>query len=1607
MGDGMNDVPSVDRGSGATSVWHARCKDCEAELRATRGTGRANSDPKRRKKTEEGDPAFEYSSDWAIRTLERGGSRSDRCERHRRAHRLAVRSIAVPYVDLRVLGEVADRDAPTGPLGGLGALPVLHTERTHEVDLSNFEFGMTDADILHILDGLTKKRVAVVEAGTGTGKSTFMPFRLMNPPPGAELKLTKLGPIVVTEPRRAAATGVSRFVGEELCFGHSSRDCERHVGPGFPVGYQVSGEKNWDAACNLIYVTDGTMINWVRDGQLSRIGTVIVDEAHERSENIDIILAQLRDKVRQNKHLRVIITSATLDKDFFIAYFGGPEHVFHHYVPAKKTFGYGVPFFIGTMIDDQIIAKGLTVPLTPTADADAVGSINFPGWAEDGPAGEVPTEKLRETTCALEKLRCVDAISTEQWKEAMPAAVAKQVCAIAKGTEWGDILAFLPTTAAINEAIDEVRDLLGRSARDFDVYPLLSTVPKNISEAAIAPRRKGQKRKIVISSNLAETSLTVQGVRYIVDSGLICQPEWDPDIASGSFPTKQHSQSGLRQRWGRVGRDAPGWVFPLYTLDQFLALPKNTPAGSTQANLETFYMKLISAGVAIDNAVLPANFVHDSVACDEDAKKCIDTFNRESARARRALSLSGALDRDGDLTQFGRELERFPGEGSEALAIMLADQLACVHESLLAIEVLGKGNLIGHGEDCILRVDRNWPSAWRVCAAQRHRALAIGCTDDLDILLQIFTRWQDADDPKHWCRVWWVNHAALKSALDSMMSSVGTLSAGMKSDAERCVATGLANRVRSVLTRAFVSRRYERTTEDTYRALGNEAAGEVRISRTRIVDPPVRVLAMNRFRPSARNDDGPSTPIVSHTVRILDWALSDGPGSDDVGIELLLLAAQNKGTSPSASNGERLLKEIEVGLPVGSIVDFSAELTAVGAGRATSIARVAGPLLMPDGADDGDGAGYRNPAGFDREWDLHRRSDLDIPDEEIALQLLDPLSMEANDLAESEALVTRRQSTAARGSAPAAKASFKEELPRSGNVLSDLNHTWIVSANSIQPLQAKGRAFVCGYTLIDRDNVAINVETVSETFTQVDPARHASITLGQDIELVVRGIVRDHEHDFLQFDREDGMGRFFVEINRAPGLDPFDREFLTRLQRGCEVSGKTMSLGNDAVTISLLPAAMDDLDRLPALSIELGQTTTRYYSATIVEPPNKWNRLVVELDAMNEKSPFTHRFEVRQRDIAQWKSLKAERGQRLLVSLKPERGDRRRSLRVDSKELLEVVERLPSKLTIAGDRIRAGDVHLSIEVVQSLLKLDTDAKWTREVWEFFVDSMHTVVQSIRPQVATVEVPIAPSIDLLLKQRKSDVIKAIGVPNGVTVSVRNAVVELAGIDQERLAQAESALRKLMAEPRTQARLSPGTARMVVGKEHKNRLRLESMPGVRWVCVDNDSVTIVGDTERAVNAVVADIRNITDSATGELIVPSHKKGLFIGTGGQNIRSLSESTGCRADNPGKGERWVIEGPTQAAIERFIRSAVSSGRATSGRVTGIQQLTILENNGRATSRQGTATGSKQAAPRTPHRPDTSNGNTTPQANSSSNVAALLILAALAVVGIIVWWLI
>jgi HrpA-like RNA helicase len=665
-----------------------------------------------------------------------------------------------------------------------------------------------------------------------------------------------------------ATTGVAGFVGGVLSRAGG-------VGPGYPVGFQVSGHRAHDDSCQLIYVTDGTMINWLREGRLSSIGTVIVDEARKRSTNIDFIMGYLRKAIDRYPHLRVIITSATFDAKFYQEYFGGKGKVSVVEVPAVKSIGYGFPLFPD--LDASVVAGqnltqewagviGTELPLRDVAgpaDREFV-TRNFQELAPPLTEKEVANdnqadigwvENLHDTTAELVPLRFQGYVPEQQWKEKMPRVLGEFIVHLVKGLDsagvFGDILGFLPTGKSIEEAVATIRDGVGIRGEPDDpatVYALLSSLEGIEKEKALAAQGKGDKRKIVISTDLAETSLTVEGVRFVVDSGLIAQEEWDPAVAQRGIPTIAHSQAGIRQRWGRVGRKAPGWVFPLYTKAQFLGLRQDTPPGSARSNLEQLIMTAKLGGIDdVLNFDWPAKFVPDEasgVTLDASALEAREIFLAELQRADAALKSSGAIDPEfGDPTPFGKELSRSPGLGTVAstIAIMHADRLACVPEVVTILALLENTSLVAPSG--LLLDGADWPDEWRLEAAERHRALATGCQDDAELVVQVMAVWERAAprvppwapsaEREQWARRWWINHSALVACAETRREVLSGLSPAMKEEAKRFTETALVKRARGAITRAMTSREYRQKGSGVYQAVAGDGDDTPRGARRR------------------------------------------------------------------------------------------------------------------------------------------------------------------------------------------------------------------------------------------------------------------------------------------------------------------------------------------------------------------------------------------------------------------------------------------------------------------------------------------------------------------------------------------------------------------------------------------------------------------------------------------------------------------------------------------------------------------------------------------------------------------------------------------------------
>lgn len=1237
----------------------AECKDCAREVR----NGQEPS----------GEHFFKYPQAWADGQRDRGGSATDRCSYHRGKHQENIAGMAIAYIDLKTVGEVLDRNNPAGPLGGLGPMPEAHGFADNEpVDLGKFGFGMDESHIKDILENLADpaRRVLVVKAGTGTGKSTYMPYRLLDPPEGC-FRVADLGPIIVTEPRVQATVGVAEYVGGVLSGAGG-------VGPGFPVGYQVSGNRQHDSACQLVYVTDGTMINWIREGRLSQIGTVIVDEAHERSTNIDFILGYLKRELPRYPHLRVIVTSATFNAEFYRQFYQEHSVAAVLEVDAVKTIGYGWPLFpeLDVMAPNEANLKSRwedllpQLPLRDTLDQEA---LIAEAWPKEAPAlkadeTRVPAEvgwveDLHDTTRKLLPLRFQSPFAPGEWKAKMPEVLGRYVVQLANGLDkagiYGDILGFLPTAKNIDAACEIIRAGIGDRA---DVYALLSSLPADDKRNALAPRCKGDKRKIVVSTNLAETSLTVEGVRFVVDSGLIAQSEWDPSTAQGGIKTKAHSQAGIRQRWGRVGRKSPGWVFPLYTKGQLVNLSEDTDPGSTRDNLEQLIMTAKLGG--IDDVVdfpWPAAFLPEPpVELDKTALDAREKFCKELVRANDALGRSGAVDNLGHPTSFGKELSRFAALGSAAcaVAVMYADRLGCVPEVATVLGLLHETHLVGANGLLLEKAD--WPDEWKLEASQRHQGLADVCEDDVELVLQICAAWERAD-PKQppweqsaaralWAARWWVNDDLLRVVAESRREILAALSPKMKEEVKRFIEPALLRRTRGAISRAMVNLEYRRTEGDLFAPVN---AKELEGRLDPAVDHPT---VPDRIIPLARRTFGTGNPTqLANLMTFEPWALEGlDPdvaltGPEDA-MRLLVLSA----THARPDLARDLLGALVESWPIGTRVKVTVDGSPA---RVTEVHSVIQPAAAPlvtslglggdvdDPDTDADDASEQDAAPeLDTTWPTGQDA---LPDTEWlkARELLDSRVVEAHESSCGDCAPCL-------AGEPGSCTNPVKPTADTVNVLARWTNRATVGIDVSTPLvQLTGEGDSGGWWEVTGYMFARNGEPVVTLTTdwradrhELGPAEHPDLIAGDTVELVVGEALKSRRDQVRVLYRTDRRGRFVVREahvmpNKQDELGQVAMSLVRRrhgvlagLVEGAPLLGTVLPRPEPGcATVTLLELLAQHLNAAypggpPKVNIPTknGTRQVRMYPATVTSGPNKAGFVDVRLLAVDSAAGLTH-----------------------------------------------------------------------------------------------------------------------------------------------------------------------------------------------------------------------------------------------------------------------------------------------------------------------------------------------------------------------------------------------
>lgn len=439
-----------------------------------------------------------------------------------------------------------------------------------------------------IATAIRDHQVVIVAGETGSGKTTQLPKICL------ELGRGKNGMIGHTQPRRIAARSVAERIASEL-----------QTELGDLVGYQVRFTDRTSKASRVKLMTDGILLAELqRDRMLRRYDTIIIDEAHERSLNIDFLLGYLRRLLPKRPDLKVVITSATIDVDRFAQHFDAPV----------------------------VEVSGRTYPVE-------VRYRPLMAFDDEDDEGEVV---VRDQTEAI-----VDAV--------------KEL----SGEGPGDVLVFLPGEREIRDTADAMKDL-----PRTEVVPLYSRLSA-AEQHKVFSSHGATVRRIVLATNVAETSLTVPGIRYVVDTGVARISRYSARTKVQRLPIEPISQASANQRSGRCGRVEAGIAIRLYSEEDFQARPEFTDPEILRTNLASVILQMTSLGLG-DIARFP--FVEPP-----------DRRNVQSGV--QLLEELGAL-REGKLSKVGRRLARLPIDPRLARMILEAERLGCVREVIVIAAAL-------------------------------------------------------------------------------------------------------------------------------------------------------------------------------------------------------------------------------------------------------------------------------------------------------------------------------------------------------------------------------------------------------------------------------------------------------------------------------------------------------------------------------------------------------------------------------------------------------------------------------------------------------------------------------------------------------------------------------------------------------------------------------------------------------------------------------------------------------------------------------------------------------------------------------------------------------
>ena len=543
-----------------------------------------------------------------------------------------------------------------------------------------------------ILDALKENQVIVVQSPTGSGKTTQIPVILH------EAGFSQNGIIAVTQPRRIAALSVSEFIAKQL-------------GTKYPglVGYKMRFEDKTDATTRIKIMTDGILLQEMKlDPLLSKYSVIMVDEAHERSLNIDFVLGLLKRILKERKDFKVIVSSATMNAEAFSEYFENCPIVNIETVTYPVTIVYDPPKISATTITEQ-------------------GS-----------------------ECLLEK-------------------ICSTVERVLNNNEDGGILIFLPGEKIIKDCLFRLDH--SKFARKIYTLPLYGRLAKEEQERVFEPAPFG-KKKVIISTNIAETSVTISDITTVIDSGLSKLNFYNPRTFTSSLIETAISKASANQRKGRAGRTQEGTCYRLYSRKDFDTRPLYTTEEIFRTDLSEVVLQMAELGI---KDFMDFDFI--APPGKEGIIGAVDTLN-----------MLGALNEDNSLSSIGKLMVQFPLEPriSRIIVESIIHYPNVLEEAVIASSFLSTNSpfLLPQGEEMEAR--------------KAHHAFK-DMQGDFVSYLNIFSAYKNSTNKERFCKKNYLDERVM-SEIDSINEqlkeiisdmNIPILSGGNKGDYLCCIASGM------------------------------------------------------------------------------------------------------------------------------------------------------------------------------------------------------------------------------------------------------------------------------------------------------------------------------------------------------------------------------------------------------------------------------------------------------------------------------------------------------------------------------------------------------------------------------------------------------------------------------------------------------------------------------------------------------------------------------------------------------------------------------------------------------------------------------------------------